>query len=84
MAKQEIKLNKNLEELNSSLEKFNSHLRSFSRGLAFGLGSALGATLIAAALIGFISNTVTTLDDIPVVNTIVRELQIKELLEKME
>lgn len=47
-------LTKQLERLNKNLERQNSNKHSFTRGVITGLGTAIGATIIAGIAITFI------------------------------
>jgi len=61
----ENKLSKNIEELTKQIESSNSSWRNFSRGVLFGIGSAIGASIIAAIIIGTVAKIIHSVSYIP-------------------
>lgn len=60
-----IKLAESIEGLKKEVSFLNSLRRSFFRGMIFGLGSAIGAGIIAALLIGIVNQALKTFGSIP-------------------
>jgi hypothetical protein len=65
------KLNKNIKDLTAKIERSNSFWFVLLRGLAMGAGTAIGASIIAALLIGILSKTIKTVGDVPILNKII-------------
>jgi hypothetical protein len=55
-----VKLAESIEGLKKEVSVLNSLRRSFFRGMIFGLGSAVGAGIIAALLIGTVNQALKT------------------------
>lgn len=69
--KETQKLNKNIEELSARIEKSNSFWLVLLRGIAMGVGTVIGASIVAALLITILSKTIKTAQDIPILNKII-------------
>jgi len=63
-------LSENIDKLSGKVDKLNSFWRSFVRGLFFGLGSAIGAGVIAAILIGALNWFIHSVHGVPVLQNI--------------
>jgi hypothetical protein len=64
------KLNENIEKLSGKVSKLSSFRVTFLRGILFGLGSAIGAGLIAAILVGAFNWFIHSFDGVPVLKNI--------------
>jgi len=60
-----------LKEIQRQLEKINSPWRRFTMGILQGLGTAIGATLVAGILIIILNQVVRSVNDIPILNKII-------------
>jgi hypothetical protein len=65
----------NLKELDKDLIKANSFYRVFIRGIFWGVGTALGATIVAAIVISLLSKIINSASDAPVLKDIMQNLQ---------
>ena len=74
-------LNENLEELTKEIDESNSNQKSFIKGLFLGVGSTLGATIIAAMIIAALVWLLNIFQDVPFVNDIIDWLNIKQYIE---
>jgi len=61
----ENKLSKNIQELTKQIESSNSSWKNFGRGVIFGIGSAIGASIIAAIIIGTVAKIIHSVQGIP-------------------
>ena len=75
-------MDKKIEELNQNIEKLiivvkraNSFHYVFLRGVFWGLGSVVGATIVAVIIIAILSNIIQSINDVPILNNIVNNLQ---------
>jgi hypothetical protein len=69
-----------LAKLTKQMANANSYWKIFLRGIVAGIGTALGATIIAGLLVAFLASVVDSVDDIPILNNIVQSSNLKELL----
>jgi hypothetical protein len=60
-------LEKNIKELSEILEKQNSFKMVVLRGVVFGLGSAIGATVIAGLVLVILGATINTIEELPLI-----------------
>ncbi len=75
----EIKqINKNLEKLNKKMEKKLSWRRNLLVAIWAGLGTVVGATIVAGILISIFSSMIDSVEDIPILNDIVESVDLKE------
>jgi len=58
-------LNDNLDELNVRIKKYNSFLFAFGKGIVRGVGYVIGATVLAAILVGLLATFTSIFGDIP-------------------
>jgi|GEM_PF-2685264 hypothetical protein len=58
-------LSKNIQELTKQIESSNSPWKNFGRGVIFGIGSAIGASIIAAIIIGTVAKIIHSMPYIP-------------------
>ncbi|MFC1612706.1 DUF5665 domain-containing protein [Patescibacteria group bacterium] len=78
---QDIKnLNKNIKELNKSFGKANSFKLSFFRGLMVGVGTAIGATIIAAMVVTILLKTIKTAKNIPFFGELIETTKIEKFI----
>ena len=70
-----------LNELEEEVEKQNSWQRIFARGLLYGLGTVIGATILIALFGSLIALAVDTfgIGDIPILGDFIRDVVIKEV-----
>lgn len=65
-------LNEQMRKLNARIRKQTSAKYVFFHAVLAGIGSALGATLIAGIVIGILAQTIHTIEDIPIVGNLVQ------------
>jgi len=61
----EKRLIESLRKLTKEIERYNSSWRNLGKGVLFGIGSAIGASIIAAIIIGTLAKIIHSLKDIP-------------------
>jgi len=66
MENENNKLAESVEQLSASVKRTSSFRRSFFQGIFFGLGSAIGASIIAAILIGAFNWFVHSVNGVPI------------------
>ncbi len=71
-----------LEQLNSNIEKQNSFAHTFKRGIFRGLGTAIGATVIAAIAFAIFGQVVDSVDDVPIIRDIIDQANIEATVEE--
>ena len=64
-------LNKNIKDLNLVIKRANSFRYVFFRGILWGLGSVIGATVVAVIIIAILSRIIQSVNDIPILNNII-------------
>lgn len=67
-------LNKNIQDLSREIKKANAFHFIFLRGILWGLGSALGATVVAVILVTILSRIIQSVNDVPILNNILNNL----------
>ena len=75
MDKKIEELNQNIENLIIVIKRANSFSFVFLRGVLWGLGSVVGATIVAVIIIAILSNIIQSINDVPILNNIVNNLQ---------
>ncbi len=80
--KQEQELVQLLEKLNSNLQKEVSPVRRFIMAVIQGVGTIIGATIVAGIVLGVLSETVDSVDDIPILNKILDSEDLKDIVNK--
>ena len=75
MDKKIEELNQNIENLIIVIKRANSFHYVFLRGVFWGLGSVVGATIVAVIIIAILSNIIQSINDVPILNNIVNNLQ---------
>lgn len=75
MDKKIEELNQNIENLIVVIKRANSFNYVFLRGVLWGLGSVIGATLVAVIIIAILSNIIQSINDIPILNNTINNLQ---------
>ena len=75
MEKNIEELNKNIKDLSVVMKRANSFHFVFLRGILWGLGSAVGATVVAVIIIAILSNIIQTINDVPILGNIINNLQ---------
>ena len=58
-------LSENIQELTKQVKSSNSYWKYLGRGVLFGIGSAIGASIIAAIIIGTLVKIANVFKDIP-------------------
>jgi hypothetical protein len=66
-------LNENLIRLNENLERQLSFKFIILKGAVYGLGTAVGATIIAGLVLSLLANTFDRAEEIPILPEIARE-----------
>jgi hypothetical protein len=61
----ENQLAENIQELTKQIQRANSPWKSLGRGILFGIGSVVGASIIAAIVLWALTGVVNSLKDIP-------------------
>ena len=64
-----------LDELESHIKRQNSLKLTFAKGVVYGLGTVVGATILVALFGGMIANTINNFSDEPILN---ENLQVSE------
>lgn len=77
----EIKLEKVLKRIDQNLKKEVSFRHNFMLGVIRGVGTVIGATIVAGFVIMILSQLIKSVDDIPILNTILSSEELKELIE---
>ena len=67
-------------KINKNLAKLTSVRHSFFRGVAVGLGSALGATLVLALFLAFLVRVLQTAERIPFLGQVVDRINIEKMV----
>ena len=67
-------LTDNIKELDEDIVKGNSFHRVFLRGVFWGVGTAIGATIVAAIIISLWSEIIHSVRDIPILKDFVQNL----------
>ena len=65
-------LSEQIRKLNARLYKQTTPKYVFFHALLAGIGSAVGATIIAGIVIGLLAQTIHTIEDVPIVGNIFR------------
>ncbi|MDD3647510.1 MAG: DUF5665 domain-containing protein [Candidatus Dojkabacteria bacterium] len=76
------KLNKNMKKLEETIDRSVSLKWNLLKGIVNGVGYAIGATIIFGILIAILSKTINTVEDIPVLNTILENIRIEGVIEE--
>lgn len=63
--KNENQLSENITELTKQIKSSNSPWRNLGRGVLFGIGSAIGASIIAAIIIGTLVRIIHSVPYVP-------------------
>jgi len=64
------------------IEKSNSMWFMAARGIIYGVFTVIGATIVAAVLLGVLAKTINTASDIPIIGDIIDKTQVESLLQK--
>lgn len=67
-------LNQNIENLIIVVKRANSFHYVFLRGVLWGFGSAVGATVFAVIIIAVLSSIIQSINDVPILNNIINNL----------
>lgn len=81
MSQQAEQLNESIKILNENIEKRNSFGQVFLRGIVSGVGTAIGATIIAGVLLSILANTINSVDDVPILKDIIEQTNFKQVVE---
>lgn len=68
MENEKEKFEPGVEELTKSILQLSSYRVAFFRGIFFGLGSAIGASVIAAIVIGILAKVANLFSYLPLIN----------------
>jgi len=79
---QHKRLYEQMERLANGIEKSNSFKFTMAKGIIYGVSTVIGATVIAAIVIGMLSKTVETASDLPLLDKIIEQTQVNSLFEK--
>lgn len=74
-------LDHSIEDLDTTLEVTNSWWAVFFRGVLFGLGSLIGATIIAAIVVIMLVRTFPSITTIPAFNAFIESTNIADVVE---
>lgn len=74
-------LQKELQELTIALQKLNSFWRSMLKAFLNGIAGAIGATIVAGVIIAILSQTVQTVNDLPIIGKIIQNTHLDEVLK---
>ncbi len=72
---------KNLESLNEELEKSNSVLHNLGLSIVKGVGTLIGATIVATLLLGILSQIIQSANDIPILNKVIDTEKVNEYFQ---
>ena len=75
-------LDESIDELHDTIEKTNSLRYNFFRGMVSGTGTAIGASIIAAILIGLLVWSVRAAEGVPFFKKLIDASGINTLLQK--
>ena len=73
-------LNSNLKKLNRNFRIANSFRLTFLRGLVLGLGTTIGATIVAGLVVAFLAASIKTVEDIPFLKDFFEQTQITKII----
>ncbi len=79
---QKSQLNLELKTLNHHLSRQTSPKYRFFLGIVTGIGTALGASIIAAILFFFLSQFIKTVEDIPFLNSFIETSRLQKVLDE--
>lgn len=71
---------KNLESLNEELEKSNS-VHNLGLSIVKGVGTLIGATIVATLLLGILSQIIQSANDIPILNKVIDTEKVNEYFQ---
>lgn len=71
-----------LQKISQQLAKLTSLKQSFLSGIVYGLGTALGASVVLAFALWLLARFVATLENIPAVGDWVQKAPVEEILGK--
>jgi len=74
MDKKIEELNQNIKDLIVVVKRANSFYYVFLRGLLWGLGSVIGATVVAVIIIAILSSAIQSINDVSILNNIINNL----------
>lgn len=77
-----ISLHKSVDKLNKSITRHNSLRRTFVIGVVNGVGTVIGATVVAGVVLLILSSFIHTIDQIPLLGELIRSSQIEHALDK--
>lgn len=71
-------LNKNLTKLNKNIEKQLSFKFILLKGVVYGVATVIGASVVAGIVLSILSKTIDSVDDIPLIEDVVDEIEIEK------
>ncbi len=72
-------IEKRSKQIISKLDKLVSYKHNFLRGIVGGIGTAIGATLIAGVIVAVFAAFVDTVDEFPLINDIIESTHLNDL-----
>jgi len=63
----------NFDKLNKNLERQNSFGFTLLKGVFWGVGTVIGASIVAGILIAILHKTINTVDEIPIVGNFIEK-----------
>lgn len=70
-----------LNEINEKLEKRVSLLENFKVGIVRGLGTAIGATIVAGIALALLSRVIDQVEDVPIIDDFVERTNLEESID---
>jgi len=80
--KTNVDLQNEIRLLAHQVKKQNSYVHKFLLGVVSGLGTAIGATIVASILILILSFFVRSIEDIPILKNIIESIQLDQLVSE--
>lgn len=77
-------ISNHLAKLDTSIQKKLSFKRNFLLSIVKGVGYAIGATLIAGIVIAILSWSISSIQDVPILNKILTASDIEQTLRNVE
>ena len=80
MVKENEVLIAQIEQLTKEIKTSNSARRMLYMSVIWGVGTAIGATVVAGIVILILSRVITTIEDVPILNNIIQSFELNDLL----
>lgn len=75
-------LSTEIAHLTQQVRLHNSFVRRFLMGIVAGVGTAVGATIVASVLVYSLSRIIKTVDDIPILGNIIQSERINQIIQQ--